>query len=270
MATTHEPDAEELLGQLLDLHGEGLVRILDALAAAPAIRDEVVADPVVASMLLVHDLHPVPLEERVLGALERVRPYLASHGGDVELLGVEGGVARLRLQGSCKGCAASASTLELAIERALEEDAPDLEEIEVEGVVDQPRAPAKALPLLGSSPQPAWTPLEVLPEPGELASVPSGLLVANVAGTLLAYRDRCAGCGSSLHEGVFEAGVLVCPGCNRQFALTLAGRAIGAEELQLDPVPLLEVDGRPSVTAVAPPHRDVSASTCVPMWKSSE
>jgi Fe-S cluster biogenesis protein NfuA/nitrite reductase/ring-hydroxylating ferredoxin subunit len=270
MGTTHEPDAEELLGQLLDLHGEGLVRILDALAAAPAIRDEVVADPVVASMLLVHDLHPVPLEERVRGALERVRPYLASHGGDVELLGLEDGVARLRLQGSCNGCAASASTLELAIERALEEDAPDLEGLEVDGAVAAARVPAKPLPLLGGSSEPAWMSLEVLPDPGGLAPALPGLVVANVAGTLLAYRDRCAGCGSSLTEGALEAGVLTCPECNRQFALTLAGRAIGSEELQLDPVPLLEVDGRPRVAAGAPPHRDLSASTCVPMWKSSE
>jgi Fe-S cluster biogenesis protein NfuA/nitrite reductase/ring-hydroxylating ferredoxin subunit len=269
MATTHEPDAEELLGQLLDLHGEGLVRILDALAAAPAIRDEVVADPVVASMLLVHDLHPVPLEERVRGALERVRPYLASHGGDVELVRLEDGVARLRMQGSCNGCAASASTLELAIERALEEDAPDLEGIEVEGAAAAARLPARPLPLLGTSPAPAWTPLEALPEPGALACAASGLLVANVSGTLLAYRDRCAGCGSSLHDGALEAGVLACPECHRQFALTLAGRVIGPEELQLDPVPLLEVDGRPSVAAGAPPHRYVSASTSIPMWKSS-
>jgi Fe-S cluster biogenesis protein NfuA len=247
MAATRESDAEELLGRLLDLHGEGLVRILDALAASPALRDEIVADPVVASMLLVHDLHPVALEDRVQAALDRVRPYLASHGGDVQLLGLADGVARLRLQGSCNGCASSASTLELAIERALEEEAPDLDGIEVEGALAGTRTPAKPLPLLGSAPEPAWVSLDVVPEAGELAVARPGLVVANVSGTLLAYLDNCAGCGSSLAAGELEAGVLGCPGCGRQFALTLAGRAIGPEELQLEPVPLLEVDGRPRV-----------------------
>jgi Fe-S cluster biogenesis protein NfuA len=202
-------------------------------------------------MLLVHDLHPVALEDRVQAALARVRPYLASHGGDVELLTLDEGVARLRLQGSCNGCAASASTLELAIERALEEDAPDLQGLEVEGAVAQGRAPAKPLPLLGSSPDPAWVSLEVVPEPGELARARPGLVVANVSGTLLAYRDGCAGCGSALAGGTLEAGVLACPECGRQFALTLAGRSIGPEELQLEPVPLLEEDGRPRVAVPA-------------------
>jgi Fe-S cluster biogenesis protein NfuA len=82
---------------------------------------------------MIHELHPVPIEERVQQGLEKVRPYMASHGGDVELLGLEHGVAHLRLSGTCNGCAASASTLELAVEKALEETAPDLIGLDVEG-----------------------------------------------------------------------------------------------------------------------------------------
>ena len=89
------------------------------------------------SMLLIHDLYPVPLEERVAEALESVRPYMESHGGDVELLGIEDGVARLRLEGSCRGCAASSATLELAIKQALMEAAPDLLGMDVEGVEER-------------------------------------------------------------------------------------------------------------------------------------
>ena len=88
----------------------------------------------VASLLLIHGLYPVELETRVHEALESVRPYMESHGGDVELLGIEDGVARLRLVGHCEGCPASEATLELAIKKALEETAPDLEGLEVEGV----------------------------------------------------------------------------------------------------------------------------------------
>ena len=126
--------AEELAGALMDLYGEGLVRIFDAIAedGSEALRSRLVEDGVVASLLLIHDLYPVPLEERVQEALDSVRPYMESHGGNVELLGIEDGVARLRLEGSCHGCAASASTLELAVEEALRATAPDLEGIDVE------------------------------------------------------------------------------------------------------------------------------------------
>jgi hypothetical protein len=59
---------------------------------------------------------------------------MESHGGNVELVSLEDGVVRLRLEGSCDGCPASSSTLELAIKTALEEAAPDLLGIEVEGI----------------------------------------------------------------------------------------------------------------------------------------
>ncbi len=128
--------AQDLIGAILDMYGEGLERIFQALAdpqaTGPAIRDRLTQDGVVGSLLLIHGLYPVGLEARVTAALEKVRPYMASHGGNVELLGLEGGVARLRLEGTCNGCSASSATLELAIKRALDEEAPDLLGIEVE------------------------------------------------------------------------------------------------------------------------------------------
>src|SRR5207342_3700909 len=85
------------------------------------------ADDLVASLLLVHGLHPYGVVERVEQALESVRPYLGSHGGDVELLGVgEDGTVRLRLLGSCDGCPSSAVTLKLAVEGAIESAAPEV------------------------------------------------------------------------------------------------------------------------------------------------
>ena len=233
--------AQELLAATLELYGEGLERIFQALDDAPEIRDALVQDGVVASLLLIHDLYPVPVEERVQQALDSVRPYMESHGGNVEVLGIDDGVLRLRLEGSCHGCRASSSTLELAIKRALDEAAPDLLGIEVEGLVE-PVLPTKRLALAR---EPAWIDVETAVASGTLASVDgTGLVVANVGGTLLAYRDRCAGCGAGLAAGSLEAGVLTCASCSRQYALTLAGRLVGDEELQLEPAPLLEEDGR--------------------------
>ena len=125
-----------------------------------------------------------------------MRPYLQSHSGDVELLGIDEGVARLRLQGSCDGCPSSASTLELAIEQALEEAAPDLAGIEVEGVVEATVFHGRQLPLAAApASAPGWTALDGLdglaPDTMNAALVDGvKLVVANVGGTLLAYRER--------------------------------------------------------------------------------
>jgi len=105
-----------------------------------------VEDELVSHLLLVHDLHPVDVETRIRQALDGVRPYLGSHGGDVELLGVEDGVARVRLCGTCDGCPSSAVTLQNAIEAAILKAAPDVERIEAEGVAE----PTAALLQIGS------------------------------------------------------------------------------------------------------------------------
>jgi Fe-S cluster biogenesis protein NfuA len=130
---------QELIGTVLELYGAGLERILgivdDAGDPALPIRNALLDDGIVASLLLIHGLYPISLEERVTQALDSMRPFLASHGGNVELVSVEEGVARLRLEGSCNGCPSSAATLEHALKEAIEEAAPDLLGLEVEGVV---------------------------------------------------------------------------------------------------------------------------------------
>jgi Fe-S cluster biogenesis protein NfuA/nitrite reductase/ring-hydroxylating ferredoxin subunit len=236
--------AEELAASVLELHREGLERVFEALDDES--RERLAADGVVGSLLLIHGLHPVPIEERVLEGLARVRPYMESHGGNVELLGVEDGVARLRLMGSCDGCAASSSTLELAVERALDETAPDLLGMEVEGAVqavtgtELPMAPTARAPTSLAD----WTSLDGLADlaPGELCGADvrgEQLVLANVDGSLLAYRDACAECGSSFRGAELSEGVLPCPACGRRYFLPRAGRSLDDERLQLEPVPML-------------------------------
>jgi Fe-S cluster biogenesis protein NfuA/nitrite reductase/ring-hydroxylating ferredoxin subunit len=203
-------------------------------------------DGLVGSLLLIHDLYPVPIEERVQEALDEVRPYMESHGGNVELLAVEEGVAKLRLTGSCDGCAASSSTLELAVEKALEEKAPDLLGMEVEGAVPS-SVTGTALPMAGNghpSGMGDWIPMDGLDgmAPGELRAVEASgkrLLVASVDGDLLAYLDSCADCGGSLAGAELVEGVLACPSCTRRYYLPRAGRSLDDDRLQLGPVPLL-------------------------------
>lgn len=238
--------ADELVASIIQLYGAGLERIVAALdepgASAADVKARMVEDGVVASLLVIHDLYPIDLETRVREALASVRPYMESHGGDIEIVGLEDGVARLRLVGHCRGCPASEATLELAIKTALEEHAPDLLGLEVDGVRslatngDQAAEPAAA----GAARR--WTDLDVAwPPSGTTSAVSiagSELLVANVAGALLAYRNQCGGCGSRLDDARMASGTLTCPSCEREFDLRRAGRT-SDDALQIVPVPLL-------------------------------
>ena len=236
--------AEELTGAVVQMYGAGLERIVELIEDEET-RDRLAGDELVAGLLMIHDLYPVPLEERVAQALDTVRPYMESHGGNVELLGIEDGVAKLRLEGSCKSCRASSSTLELAVRQALQEAAPDLLGMDVEGV-DEPELPGVPLPVLQMNGAPAWHTLDIDP-PDLLTSTDVGdmsLVVANVDGTLLAYRNSCASCNSPLDGGALTGGALSCPACGRNYFLPQAGRSMDDEHLQLQPIPLLrEAEG---------------------------
>lgn len=247
--------ASELVGALVDLYGEALGRIvarLDERAGGSLAEDELVAH-----LLLVHDLHPVPVEARVLAALDEVRPYLESHGGDVELVGVADGVAQLRLRGSCSGCPSSTMTLKLAIEDAIARAAPDVEQVEAEGVLEPEPAPAllqlEVSDAVGSA---AWTTAGALPELAAGGTVVRRVagertLFARLDGTNYAYRADCAACGAGLERAELHGGELRCAGCGRQFDVRRAGRCLDDPQLFLEPVPLL-VDGAGLVKIALP------------------
>ena len=235
---------------LLDLYGEGLERIVGHVADADdgALAAAFAGDELVSHLLLLHDLHPVPVEERVARALADVRPYLQSHGGDVELLTVDAGVVRVRLQGSCDGCPSSAMTLRLAIEDAVSKAAPDVDRVEADGVV---------------APRPVLVPLAVVQRPGRPQAeettwsvagvlpqlVPGGTLRREVSGEdvlfvrleadTFAYRAGCPGCGTTPAELVLERAELVCRDCTRRYDVRRAGRCSDEPQLYLEPVPLL-------------------------------
>jgi Fe-S cluster biogenesis protein NfuA/nitrite reductase/ring-hydroxylating ferredoxin subunit len=222
---------EELVQALLDLYGEGLRRILTRVDPAALVEDELLSQ-----LLLLHDLHPIPLDARLHDALESVRPYLESHGGNVELVDVDGGVVRVRLSGSCDGCPSSTMTLKLAIEDAIQRMAPEVERVEAEGV-----SGPKLLQLeVSDSLRGDWETVGGLPELRTRAT-----LVKQVAGTrllfatldenLYAFRDACPGC-----EGSLDA--LECPVCGFTFDARRAGRCLEQPHLSLEPVPLLTDD----------------------------
>jgi Fe-S cluster biogenesis protein NfuA len=148
---------QEIVQAVLELHGTGLERLLERITeageAGRTILETCARDDLVRGRLLLHGLHPLDLETRVREALEAVRPYLRSHGGNVELLGVDEGVVRLRLEGSCHSCPSSAVTMRQTIEEAILGKAPDVTAVEVEGLTEAAAEPANgqarlALPLV--------------------------------------------------------------------------------------------------------------------------
>src|ERR1700733_6738753 len=138
--------AKDLVQRLMEFHGAGIERMLEIIHKDAAGQDNVInalgQDPLVRSLLLLYGLHPDGLEARVQQALEKTRPYLKSHGGNVNLIAVDdAGTVTLRLEGSCHGCPSSSATLKLAVEEAICNLAPDVTAIIVEGSIqEQPPA----------------------------------------------------------------------------------------------------------------------------------
>jgi Fe-S cluster biogenesis protein NfuA len=127
--------ALELIQSVMELHSAALERLLESVAQTAAgeqALEEAIEDDLIASVLLLHGLHPDSIETRVLRALENVRPYLHTHSGDVELVGVHEGVVRIKLLGSCGSCPSSSITLKNAVEEALYAAAPDIVDIQAE------------------------------------------------------------------------------------------------------------------------------------------
>lgn len=129
--------AEELVRVLMDLYGDGLARIVAVLREHDdALLATIAADGLVASLLVLHDLHPDDLDSRIRRALV---PFDA-----VEYLGVDdSGTVRLRLRG---GCPSGTRTL---AERAVLDAAPEVVSVEL----------TTATPLLqiGMEPPPGWS-----------------------------------------------------------------------------------------------------------------
>jgi Fe-S cluster biogenesis protein NfuA/nitrite reductase/ring-hydroxylating ferredoxin subunit len=260
--------AEELVRLVVELYGAGLERVLelayDAGALDDGLLDALAADELVSSLLLVHGLHPYPVRERVERALDDVRPYLGSHGGDVRLLEVTNeGVVRLQLLGSCDGCASSAVTLELAVDDAIRAAAPEIIRIDVEesapeqaagGVipVEQLTSRIRTAEHTGAVTWTSAAELEELAVGALRRTSVAGLdiVLCRLQSGVYAYRDGCPGCGTSFEGAGLQrapstpgSAVLTCRGCAAHYDIRRAGVDVDDPARHLEPMPLLERDG---------------------------
>jgi hypothetical protein len=124
--------AEELVGSLMRLYGVALGRIMDVLReiGTEGVTARLAEDRLLASLMLLHGLHPVDTETRVRTALHRLERGLESHR--LELAGIVDGVARITVVRN--GSGSPPATLTGSIEHALTECAPDLSGVQVEGI----------------------------------------------------------------------------------------------------------------------------------------
>lgn len=228
------------------LEREGDERALDLLQLVDAIHRpaiELIAageleHPIARALLAMYDLAPPDEWTLVEEALDEIRPYIHSHGGEVELLEVEGGIVHLRLSGSCQGCAGSAMTLRRGIEEVLRERYSGFRQI----VAHEPER-AKPLLQIEKLRRPVFVEAAAAEDvaPGELKGVVVDdipVLLANVEGEIYAFRNGCALDGLPLEGGRVAGAVVVCPWHNCAYDARSGQRVDATAEPGLTVVPI--------------------------------
>jgi Fe-S cluster biogenesis protein NfuA/nitrite reductase/ring-hydroxylating ferredoxin subunit len=222
------------------LNGEALRRLVRALKTDPAAlaaMKAAVADEVVYAVLRRHDIVKPSLNERVESALEGVRPMLASHGGDVELVRVAPPAIEVRFVGACDGCPASALTFHAGVKKAVQDACPEITEIlQVKGFGGGEGSVRFISPFaLGAKGQ--WLSagsLSDIPEGGIRAAELGGekVLLSRQGAIVTCFQNACAHLGLALDEGGVAGGILTCP--HHDFRYDLAsGECLTAPEVQL-------------------------------------
>lgn len=262
-----EPAVRDAVFELLDgidaLHRAGVTRLVELLVEATGadVMERLAADHQAAPVLDLYDLLPLDDREQIDDALESVRPYIHSHGGEVEVLDVVDGIVHVRLQGACSGCAGSAVTLRRGVEEALRNGYTGFQGMEVhepeglnaaEGFGAAP-APSGFVSLEGLKAsagrfrKPEWTVVaaaEDVPEGSARAFESAGfpVLLCNVDGEIYGFRNECLNCGMPIGESRLSGPVVVCPWQNCAYDAR-TGRRVDGEDGRLQIYPVALVNG---------------------------
>lgn len=246
--------------QLIDrVHRPGLGAVASGLRAA-GLFDRALDDPAIRILFALYDLAPIDERTRAEIALEAVRPYIRSHGGELEVLEVADGEVRVRLAGTCSGCPASASTLEHGVRAALEEGFEGFRRLVVEPAApdDQPLQVAGAQGDAGERPVqlrgPQFRDLLALDELAEreptLAEIETGaggerhVLLVRAGAEAYAFDPRCPACGAPLAEAQVSGWALVCAFTNCAYDLRSGRRIDGGDGEPLRVLPVAVRGGR--------------------------
>lgn len=223
-------------------HRPGLVHIVQTLKADPAGKQllfDLVDDPAVRALFVLHGIIKTDPMTRANQALESVRPYLHSHGGDVELVAISDGTAQVRLQGSCNGCSMSAVTLRDLVADALVGQVDEIGGIEV--LEDQATTAFIPVSAIGRKPsQAGWVKGPAVGDLGDGVTRfdvdDMSFVITNVDQRLAVFRNACVHQGRELDDSIVDEGVLICPGHGFRFDAS-SGECISAPGAQLEAVP---------------------------------
>lgn len=227
------------------LNGEALRRLVSALKHDPAALQAMksaVTDDVVYAVLRRHGIIKASLAERVETALEGVRPMLASHGGDVELVSVSPPSIEVRFTGSCDGCPASALTFHAGVKKAVEEACPEITEIvqvKSSAAISPNGSSVRFVSPFANSVNGQWhyaTRLSDIPDGGVKAQTLDGenILLSRRGSIVTCFQNACAHLGMMLDEGEIENGIITCPYHQFQYDL-MSGECLTAPTVQLQP-----------------------------------
>jgi len=230
------------------LHKAALRKIIADVKAAPGALEALrsaTEDPIVYTVLRHHGLVRPSLQERVEEALASIRPMLASHGGNVELVAVvPPDAVEVRFLGNCDHCPSSTLTFVAGVKQAIEEYCPEIKAVrQVKGAAAPLVAVDFVSPFAG-----AWcfaTMLESIPEHGVTALTieDEPLLLSRSGHSVTCFRDACAHLGLAISAGSVAEGRITCP--HHGFVYDLAtGECLTVPEVQLSPVSVRLVGDR--------------------------
>jgi Fe-S cluster biogenesis protein NfuA/nitrite reductase/ring-hydroxylating ferredoxin subunit len=224
-----------------ELNGEALRRLIRALKTDPAALAAMrtaLADEVVYAVLRRHEIVKPSLNERVEAALEGVRPMLASHGGDVELVKVRPPLVEVRFIGACDGCPASALTFHAGVKKAVQDACPEITDIvQVKGLGGSEESGVRFVSPFALGDKGNWVAaglLSEIPDRAVRSTMIGGekVLLSRNGATVTCFQNACAHLGFPIHDGGVDNGIITCPHHGFQYDLS-SGECLTAPEVQL-------------------------------------
>ena len=238
------------------LHAEALRRLIRALKTSPeaiAALKQAASDELVYAVLRRHNIVKPSLNERVDAALDSVRPMLASHGGDVELVRIAPPNLELRFVGACDSCPASVVTFYAGVKKAIEAECPELTEIiQVKGFSrDAPENKVRFVSPFALGEGGRWVLAARLADLVEerLTALTLGeenILLWRSGGAVSCFANACAHLGMAIDGGAIDEGILTCPWHGFQYDLA-SGECLTAPEVQLQPFAVRVIGARVEV-----------------------
>jgi nitrite reductase/ring-hydroxylating ferredoxin subunit/Fe-S cluster biogenesis protein NfuA len=242
-----------------EFHKAGLIKIVQGLKADERGHElllELMAEPAVYALFAMHGLirSRADLETRVSRVIDMAKPYIESHGGQVELAYIEDNVVYVRMEGACNGCSQTAVTLRNSVEEALRENVPEILKVEV--VPNDPSPEPVQLVQIVTRPLdeesdgsmgwvqgPSTSQLQdAIPYRWDMGEV--SVLLIRFDGRLQAFRNACAHQGLPLDGGIIdrEARTITCPWHGFRFDCQ-SGECLTAPQAQLETFPVRIKDG---------------------------